>query len=128
MGSFADLAIFGARVRTLDPRRPWATAVAVRDGTIVGVGDDAEVRETCDARTEVVDARGGAVVPGLVDAYQHPFWGAEASQGVDLNGLRSLDEVRLALAGEAPGGAREHGCRASAWTTTSSRAHRSKGA
>ena len=54
----ADLAIIGARIRTLDPARPFATAVAVQRGTIVAVGDEATVREHCDARTEVLDARG----------------------------------------------------------------------
>ncbi len=100
MGSFANLAIVGARVRTLDEGRPRATAVAVRDGLIVEVGDDSAVRARCDVRTEVIDARGAALVPGLVDAHQHPFWGAEASQGADLNGLTTLEEVRRALAAE----------------------------
>ncbi len=31
-----DLALVGARVRTLDPDLPSATAVGVRDGKIVG--------------------------------------------------------------------------------------------
>ena len=74
----ADLAIFGARVRTLDPEQPLASAIAVRDGTIIAVGDDARVRAACDARTELVDGRGLAIVPGLVDTHIHPFWGAEA--------------------------------------------------
>ena len=87
-------------MRTLDPRRPRATAVAIRAGTIVTVGGDAEIRENCDAQTEIVDARGAALVPGLVDAHQHPFWGAEASQGADLSGLTTLEEVRRALAAE----------------------------
>ena len=43
MRSSADVAVLGARIRTLDPARPWATAVAWRDGTIVAVGDDATV-------------------------------------------------------------------------------------
>ena len=60
----ADLAIVNARVRTLDPAQPFAEAVAMRGGTIVAVGDDAEVREHCDARTEVLDARGNALDPG----------------------------------------------------------------
>ena len=57
----AELAIINARVRTLDPAQPFAEAVAVRGGTIVAVGDDAAVREHCDARTEVLDARGNAL-------------------------------------------------------------------
>ena len=40
-----DLALVGARVRTLDPERPSATAVAVDGGVLSAVGSDAEVRE-----------------------------------------------------------------------------------
>ena len=40
----ADLAVLGAAIRTLDADRPIASAVAVREGLIVAVGDDAEVR------------------------------------------------------------------------------------
>ncbi len=54
----ADLALVGGRVRTLDPERPFAEALAIRDGTIVAVGSDAEVRAACDAATEVVDLAG----------------------------------------------------------------------
>lgn len=99
--SFAELAIVGARVRTLDEKMPWATAIAVRDGTITEVGDEATVRESCDSSTEIIDVKGATIVPGLVDAHQHPFWGAEASQGADLSSLTTLDEVRDALAAES---------------------------
>ena len=51
--SFADLALVSGRVRTLDPDRPHATAVAIADGMIVAVGSDAEIRELADAATEV---------------------------------------------------------------------------
>src|SRR3954468_12538522 len=98
----AELAILNARVRTLDPARPFCTAVAMRGGMIVAVGDDATVREHCDARTEVLDARGNALVPGLVDSHVHPFWGAELARGVDLGGLRTKAEVLAALAEAQP--------------------------
>jgi hypothetical protein len=96
----ADLAVLGAAVRTLDPARPSATAVAVRDGVIVAVGDDAEVREHTGPATELVDGRGMAIMPGLVDSHIHPFHGTDGTRGADLNGLRTLDEVRGALAAE----------------------------
>ena len=96
----ADLAIVGAAVRTLDPARPHATAVAVRDGLIAAVGDDAEVREHAGASTELIDGRGIALVPGLVDSHIHPFHGSDGTRGADLGGLRTLDEVRGALAAE----------------------------
>ena len=96
----ADLAVLGAAIRTLDPARPAATAVAVRDGLIVAVGDDAEVREHAGPSTELIDGRGMALVPGLVDSHIHPFHGSDGTRGADLNGLRTLDEVRGALAAE----------------------------
>ena len=46
------------------------------------------MRAHCDARTEVIDARGAALVPGLVDSHMHPFWGAELARGVDLSRVR----------------------------------------
>ena len=71
----------------------------MRDGVIVAVGD---VRDECDARTEVLDARGNALVPGLVDSHLHPFWGAELARGVDLGGLRTQGgRARGAGRGEA---------------------------
>lgn len=96
----ADLAIVGARIRTLDPANPFATAVAVRDGTIIAVGDDADIRAECDARTELIDGTKLAIVPGLTDSHFHPFWGAEATQGADLTKVKTLDQLRSALAAE----------------------------
>jgi predicted amidohydrolase YtcJ len=100
MRSSADMAVLGARIRTLDPARPWATAVAWRRGMIVAVGDDATVRAACDARTELIDGRGLALVPGLVDSHQHPLMGADETVGADLAGLSTVDEVRAALTAE----------------------------
>ena len=93
----AELAIVGARIRTLDPARPFATALAARGGIVVAVGGDAEVREHCDARTELLHAGGRTLVPGLVDAHLHPFWGAELARGIDLSACRTLAQVRAAL-------------------------------
>lgn len=98
--SSADLAIVGARIRTLDPDRPAAQALAVREGTIIAVGSDAEVREHCDGATEVLDLAGAALVPGLTDAHIHPFLGTEGALGADLTGVTTLDGVRDALRAE----------------------------
>ncbi|CAB4903129.1 unannotated protein [freshwater metagenome] len=95
-----DLALLHARVRTLDPERPTASAVGVQDGRIIVVGDDAEVRAASGPATETVDLGGAAVVPGLIDAHTHPFKGAIDARGADLTGARTLDEVRRRLAEE----------------------------
>ena len=96
----ADLAVIGASIRTMDCDRPHATAVAIKDGTIVAVGDNATIRAEADGKTEIVDGTGMHIVPGLTDSHFHPFWGTEATQGADLTRAGSLDELRTALAGE----------------------------
>ncbi|MBE2317185.1 amidohydrolase [Solirubrobacter sp. CPCC 204708] len=96
----ADLAIIEAWVRTLDPERPFTHAVAMKDGLIVALGDD--VRAACDAKTHVIDARGAALVPGLVDSHLHPFWGAELARGVDLSACRTPADTLTALRAGKP--------------------------
>ncbi|GAC1693913.1 MAG: amidohydrolase [Gemmatimonadaceae bacterium] len=65
------LAVVNARVWTGDPRRPWADAVAVRGNVIAAVGSSAAVRKIASAGTRVIDAQGGMLVPGFVDAHVH---------------------------------------------------------
>jgi hypothetical protein len=89
----ADLVILGARVRTLDPSGPRASAIASRDGQIIAVGDDHAVAVLRGPRTEVLDGRGRVVVPGLVDAHSHPLWGARAMRDADLSDARDLAEA-----------------------------------
>ncbi|MCD7437468.1 amidohydrolase [Streptomyces lincolnensis] len=97
-----DLILTGAKVRTLDPARPHATAVAVRDGTIAAVGDESDVRDWRGPGTEVVALDGAHLVPGLVDAHSHPVWGLEMATGVDLSGVADLDGLKAALRGAEP--------------------------
>ncbi|MFI6016858.1 amidohydrolase [Streptomyces sp. NPDC051287] len=98
MTAAPDLVLTGARIRTLDPARPSATAVAVRDGVIAAVGDEADVRDWRGPRTEVVSLHGAHLVPGLVDAHSHPVWGLDMAAGTDLSAVRDLAGLRAALA------------------------------
>lgn len=95
-----DLLIVGARIRTLDPARPFASAVAVRDGIVIAVGDDAEVRSLAGPGAEAIDGAGLHVVPGLTDSHIHPLMGAIRTQGADLTKARTIEDVRAAMAAE----------------------------
>jgi hypothetical protein len=74
-----------------------ASAVAISGGTITAVGDEADVRDLIGPETEFIDGRDLAVVPGLTDSHFHPFWGAIATQGVDLTQALTLDDLRALL-------------------------------
>ncbi|HZI18742.1 MAG TPA: amidohydrolase [Pyrinomonadaceae bacterium] len=68
----ADLVVTGGTVVTMDAERRVfeGGSVAVRGGRIVAVGPAAEVARRFSAR-RVIDARGRAVVPGLVNGHTH---------------------------------------------------------
>ncbi len=92
-----DAVVVAARVHTLDPRRPHATAVAVRQGVITAVGDAADARDWRGPGTELIDLGDATLVPGLVDGHSHPALGLEFTAGTDLSAVRDLDGLRAAL-------------------------------
>lgn len=71
----ADIVVRNAKIYTGDPMSPQATAVAVKDGKVTVVGDDADVVPLISARTRVVDALGRRVIPGLNDSHLHVIRG-----------------------------------------------------
>ena len=68
----ADLVIVNASVRTMDPARPAASAVAVDDGRIIYVGDDAGARALIGPDSRLIDAGKKTVTPGFIDIHMHP--------------------------------------------------------
>ena len=69
----ADLILWGGNVITVDPRKPEAQAVAVKNGRFLMAGGDAEVRALAGRNTEVIAFRGRTVTPGFIDSHQHLF-------------------------------------------------------
>ena len=98
-GLAADLVLTGARIHTMDPSRPRATALAVRGDRLLAVGSDAEIQALAGPSTERIDARGRTVVPGFIDAHSHPLF-AEEAVGVNVN-LPRITDVQKVLAGKA---------------------------
>ncbi len=80
----ADFVFHGGGVYTVDATRPWAEAVAVRDGAIVYVGDDIGAAAFIGPATRFVDLAGRMLLPGFIEGHIHPIIGATATRGVDL--------------------------------------------
>lgn len=99
-----DVVYVNARIWTGDSAAPSAEALAVRDGRLVRVGGDADVRALAGASTRVVDLGGRRVVPGFIDAH----WHLPTQSRADLVGAGSVREIvrRLeAWASKLPRGA-----------------------
>ncbi len=67
----ADSVYRNANIYTVDDANPHATALAVKDGRLVYVGDDSGVEAYIGAGTQVTDLEGGTVLPGLIEGHMH---------------------------------------------------------
>ncbi len=67
----ADLILHNGRLHTVDPEKPSATAVAIKDGRFLAVGSDAEVMALRGSATQVIDLQRRTVIPGLNDSHLH---------------------------------------------------------
>jgi hypothetical protein len=92
----ADLVFVNGAVRTMEPARRTASAIAIRGGRIAAVGLDADVRRLAGAATRVVDLEGRALLPGFQDAHVHPPLGGWALLTCDLHDLPWEREAYLA--------------------------------
>jgi predicted amidohydrolase YtcJ len=68
----ADLVLTDGEIITLDPLRPRAEAIAIRDGLVQAVGRKRDVMAYAGDATEVLSVKGRTIIPGLNDSHMHP--------------------------------------------------------
>ncbi len=94
----ADLVLTGGRIFTADAAKTWAQALAVRDGRIVAVGGDRDVRPLAGPSTRVIELRGRTVTPGFGDSHVHPPSAGITRLQCDLHDVRGRDGYLEAIA------------------------------
>jgi hypothetical protein len=88
----ADLLVKNATIYTVNDNFDMAKAFIVKDGKILEIGlkPELELKYTF---TEVYDAKGKTIVPGLIDGHAHLYGLGLSLQNVDLVGTTSFKEV-----------------------------------
>ena len=89
-----DLIVINGRVYAGDGSADLAEAVAVSGNKVVRVGSNREIQRLKRAQTLVVDAKGGAVVPGFNDAHTHLIDGGLSLDQISLSDATTLDAVK----------------------------------
>ncbi len=96
--------LHGGHVHIGDGRS--AEAILVRDGRVAAVGDAKALRRDA-SDAELVDVRGGLVVPGWTDAHVHFMWWSFQMTQLDLRDTRTVDDalgrIQRHVAGLRPG-------------------------
>jgi predicted amidohydrolase YtcJ len=67
----AGLILSNANVYTMDPDFPRAEAVAIWKDKIYQVTRDQNIKDFKDSKTQIIDCRNRAVLPGFIDAHGH---------------------------------------------------------
>ena len=88
----ADLLVTNATVYTVNENFETASAFAVDQGVIVAIDSEESLKESYDF-SEVYDAGGKSIYPGLIDAHAHLYNLGVGMQQVDLVGTVSADDV-----------------------------------
>src|SRR4051794_28499570 len=78
-----DLLLRGGTVITMDATRRVLDdgAVAIKDGRILAVGPTAAIEAAHPDAATVIDARGKAILPGLIDGHAHAGHGLVKTMG-----------------------------------------------
>jgi predicted amidohydrolase YtcJ len=101
----ADLIFFNGKVITVDPDFNFASALAVKDGRFLRVGQDQDVLSLAGVATEKVDLQGKSVVPGFIDTHIHAL--LPTTNTVFLDNAGSVAEILEAFrtkVGQTPAG------------------------
>ena len=68
----ADVIFDGGPVVTVNDKQPQVTALAVKSGSILAVGDQASIlQDYVGSNTQLVDLKGRTLMPGFVEPHLH---------------------------------------------------------
>ena len=93
----SDVIYENGRFATLDPQKPRAEAVLVRDGRFAAVGSREDVRREAEPGAETIDLKDRLAVPGLHDSHLHLIRGGlNYNMELRWDGVTSLaDAMRM---------------------------------
>lgn len=99
--SGSDTVFTNGRIYTVDANRSWAEVVAISDGRIDYVGNDAGAEPFIGANTTVVDLQGRMMLPAFQDTHIHPISAGIEASACDLNAASDLAGYRSIIGGYA---------------------------
>ncbi|MDR3176726.1 MAG: amidohydrolase [Desulfovibrio sp.] len=103
MARAADTVFMNGQVITVNDVDAVVSALAVRDGRIVFVGDEAGAADFAAGAGEIVDLGGRSLIPGFTDAHEHLLMRGQNELGLDCRfpGVRSVEDIKAKVAERA---------------------------
>ena len=91
------LVLLNGKILTMNDQSQVVQAVAVRDGKILAVGDNAAIRSMAGTSTRTIDLVGKTVVPGLIDTHAHFKAAGLADYVVNMSRAKTVAEALEAI-------------------------------
>ena len=102
MSKAADLIVAGKAAYTFDEMDPGSSALAIREGVIVGRGASlADLQEFRGPSTHVVEESDLVLLPGFFDTHNHLSWTSQDDGNVDVSEADTIDGVVAKLRARA---------------------------
>jgi len=89
----ADQVFTNGIIYTVDESAPKAEAVAVKDGMILEVGTDEEIKAFIGKETKVIDLAGKTMTPGFIESHAHLMGIGYNKLDIDLMYVQTYDEL-----------------------------------
>jgi hypothetical protein len=94
----ADTVLLHGRIITADPADRVVEALAISGGKIVQLGRDADIAKLVGPKTRVIDLKGRAATPGLIDTHAHILsTGLGELNQIPLGGASSVEDMVAAV-------------------------------
>ncbi|GIK60722.1 MAG: amidohydrolase [Ignavibacteriota bacterium] len=93
----ADTVFTNGFVYTVDSINSKAEAVAIKDKSIIFIGDNDSVQKYIGEKTKVINLNGKMVLPGFVDAHCHSISSYRYFNELNLYGLKSKENIQNAI-------------------------------
>jgi predicted amidohydrolase YtcJ len=94
----ADKVFVNGQITTLDEAQPEVTAIALRDGKVLAIGDDRDIGQFIGQSTKIIDLKAKRVIPGLNDSHIHLIRGGlNFNMELRWDGVNSLADALAML-------------------------------
>ncbi|TGD49544.1 amidohydrolase, partial [Salmonella enterica subsp. enterica serovar Poona] len=109
----ADTVLINGKVATVDRHFRFTRAITVKNGWIINVGEDEEIKTHIGPDTQIIDLQGKLILPAAHDAHVHISWLAASWKCVNCSTARTLEALLALLrerAATTPPGQWIHAC------------------
>ena len=90
---YVDLVLHNGNFITLNEEEPFASALSIKDGKILKIGDYDDIKPLQGKHTTVLDLQGKTAIPGFVDSHIHLISLGLDMQVIDLRGITSKSDL-----------------------------------